>query len=110
MANGPAFPAAVTSAWTSFQSDFQKTTGKPVDSVSSSFAYASCLMKAALDATKASSADDLQKYLLGTPTTCLGSSVTFSNPALNVAAGVPAQVVKASSNDSGSWIPAGTSF
>lgn len=110
MAKGPAFPAAVTKAWSSFQTTYQKTTGNPVDSIGSSFAYASCLVKAALDQTKASSADALQKFLLTKTTTCLGSPLTFSNPALNVASGVPAQVVKASTASGGSWIPAGSSF
>lgn len=110
MAKGPAFPAAVTKEWTSFQDNFQQVIGKPVDSIGSSFAYTSCLMKAALDETKASSADAIQKYLLNETTTCLGSPLEFSNPALNVASGVPVQVVRATSDDGGSWIPVGESF
>jgi ABC-type branched-subunit amino acid transport system substrate-binding protein len=110
MAKGTAFPAAVTKAWTSFQASYQQAVGKPVDSVGSSFAYTSCLMKAALDGTKASSADAIQKYLLSKTTACLGSPLKFANPALNVASGVPLQVVKASSDDKGSWVPASTGF
>lgn len=110
MAKGSAFPPAVTKEWTSFQADYQQAIGKPVDSVGSSFAYASCLMKAAIDDTKASSADAIQKYLLSKTTTCLGSPLTFSNPALNVASGVPTQVVKATDEAGGSWVPVGENF
>lgn len=110
MAKGTAFPAPVTTAWASFQAAYQKATGKPVDSVGSSFAYASCLLDAALKHTAASSAKAVKLFLSSQATTCLGSALTFSNPAFNVASGVPAEVVKATSASGGTWGPAGGSF
>lgn len=98
--------AAVEQQWQSFRTAYHRYAGSPMDEDVALAYYQGCVMKALL--TKfgpTGSASEMSSYLRAHPVACLGSSFAFDNPTLNVAEGLPTELLQAGATASAGWGP-----
>jgi branched-chain amino acid transport system substrate-binding protein len=103
LASPQGLPPATAKAFAAYLKQFQASQGEPADTQTTSAVYAGCVATAALKGGPSVSA--MEKYLKAKPIDCLGSTMRFDIPGLNVVSGQPAAIAQATTNASDGWGP-----
>jgi len=104
LASTDGLPAATASAFGDYLRAFRSDEGEPADTQTTSAVYDGCVATAALRA----GGPDVQAmlaFLRSRPITCLGSTMRFDIPGLNVVSGQPAALAQAGSSADDGWGP-----
>lgn len=92
--------------WANYRTGFQKESHAPLDEVGALAWFQGCVVEALLAkfGTKAS-ATQMASYMRSHTFPCLGSTIRFTNPKLNIADGLPNSLVQAGSTAADGWGP-----
>lgn len=100
--SGGSGPAAAR--WAAYRKAFQAFARQPVDENTALAYYQGCVAKALLGHFGAGgTATAMAGYLRSHPVPCLGSTIHFDNPSLNVASGLPNELLQAGRTASDGW-------
>lgn len=96
--------ATVANHWRSFRDAYRAYAGAPMDEDVALAYYQGCVMKALLTKFGANgNASAMASYLRANPVACLGGTFAFDNPTLNVAEGLPTELLQAGATPSVGW-------
>jgi branched-chain amino acid transport system substrate-binding protein len=97
-------PSSTAKAFTQYRSQFKATEGEPADTQTTTAVYDGCVATSALKAA-GTFVSGMVKFLKSQPINCLGSTMRFNIPGLNVVSGQPAALAAASTTASNGWGP-----
>jgi ABC-type branched-subunit amino acid transport system substrate-binding protein len=90
-------------AWGMFRAQFRSFAHEPVDSEHASAYYSACVAAAALRGTSGGTATAMAAYLSANAVTCLGASMRFDLPGLNVVDDQPRALAQAGPTAADGW-------
>ena len=96
---------AAATAWKQFTAGFTAALKHKPDNESATAYYAGCTIVAALTGTKGGSTPQMAQWLKRHSFSCLGSSLRFNVPGLNVVTGEPIQLAEAGATAGDGWGP-----
>src|SRR5579875_593973 len=104
LASSAGLPPATAKAFSTFLAQFKAQEGEPADTQNTSAVYVGCVASAALKAA-GPSVRGMAAFLRTEPISCLGSTMRFNIPGLNVVSGQPAALVQAGPSAAAGWGP-----